>query len=197
MSPASRNSFGARRRLTVGDDAYELYRLDAVGDRFDLARLPYTVKVLLENLLRTEDGVRVNAADVEALAAWSPDAPSDRELAFSPARILMQDFTGVPAVVDLAAMRDAVGRLGGDPARINPLVPVDLVIDHSIVADVYGVPDAFRRNAQLEFARNRERYEFLRWGSQGFDNLVAYLDRMMAEFYPAFPWRAAEAAVAA
>jgi len=171
LSPVSRDSFGARRRLTVGDDAYELYRLDAVGDRFDLARLPYTVKVLLENLLRNEDGERVTAADVEALAAWSPDAPSDRELAFTPARILMQDFTGVPAVVDLAAMRDAVARLGGDPARINPLVRVDLVIDHSIVADVYGVPDAFRRNAELEFERNRERYEFLRWGSEAFDNL--------------------------
>ncbi len=171
MSPAPRDSFGARRRLAVGDDSYELYRLDAVGDRFDLGRLPYTVKVLLENLLRAEDGVRVAAEDVEALAAWSPDGPADRELAFSPARILMQDFTGVPAVVDLAAMRDAVARLGGDPARINPQVPVDLVIDHSIVADVYGVPDAFRRNAELEFARNRERYEFLRWGSQAFDNL--------------------------
>ncbi len=171
MSPTSRDSFGARRRLTVGEETYELYRLDAVGDRFDLARLPYTVKVLLENLVRTEDGTRVTADDVEALAAWSPDARTDRELAFSPARILMQDFTGVPAVVDLAAMRDAVARLGGDPARINPQVPVDLVIDHSIVADVYGVPDAFRRNAELEFARNRERYEFLRWGSQAFDNL--------------------------
>jgi aconitate hydratase A / 2-methylisocitrate dehydratase len=165
------DSFGARRPLAVGDESYEVYRLDAVGDRFDLARMPYTVKVLLENLLRHEDGERVAAADVEALAAWTPDGPGDRELAFSPARILMQDFTGVPAVVDLAAMRDAVGELGGDPGRINPQVPVDLVVDHSIVADVYGVPDAFRRNAELEFERNRERYEFLRWGSEAFANL--------------------------
>ncbi|HEX4775213.1 MAG TPA: aconitase family protein, partial [Acidimicrobiia bacterium] len=159
-----------RRRLTVGGRDYDLVALDAL-DGIDLARLPYTVKVLLENLARHEDGDRVTADDVAALARWQPDVPVDRELAFSPARILMQDFTGVPAIVDLAAMRDAAGALGGDPGRIDPQVPVDLVIDHSIIADVYGIPDAFRRNAELEFGRNRERYEFLRWGSQAFPSL--------------------------
>ena len=158
------------RRLTVGERDYEVFALDALSGT-DLARLPFTVKVLLENLARHEDGERVTEDDVAALARWQPDVPDERELAFSPARILMQDFTGVPAVVDLAAMRDAAGALGGDPGRIDPQVPVDLVVDHSIIADVYGVPDAFRRNAELEFERNRERYEFLRWGSQAFPSL--------------------------
>ena len=140
------------------------------GRGLDVARLPYSLKVLLENLLRHEDDVTVRADDIEALAGWDPDAEPDREIAFAPARILMQDFTGVPAVVDLAAMRDAMAAMGGDPARVNPLIPAELVIDHSIVADVYGVPDAFVQNAELEFERNRERYQFLRWGQEAFDN---------------------------
>ena len=164
------NTFEARGRLDVGTRSYEIFRLSALEDDHRVSRLPYSLKVLLENLLRHEDGVTVTAEDVRALADWNPDSQPDREIAFAPARILMQDFTGVPAVVDLAAMRDAMASIGGDPAKINPLVPVDLVIDHSIVADVAGIPDAFRRNAELEFQRNRERYEFLRWGQGAFDN---------------------------
>jgi aconitate hydratase len=171
MAPTSRNTFGARADLTVGDEAYEIFRLDALADRFDVARLPYALKVLLENLLRHEDEVSVKAADIEALAGWDADAEPSKEIAFAPARILMQDFTGVPAVVDLAAMRDAMTAMGGDPARVNPLSPAELVIDHSIIADVYGVPDAFRQNAELEFERNQERYRFLRWGQTAFDTL--------------------------
>src|ERR671925_682112 len=162
------NSFGARAGLEVGDRSFEVFRLDALGSVGDVGGLPFSLKVLLENLLRTEDGSVVTAEDVEAFARWDPAAGSDREIAFSPARVLMQDFTGVPAVVDLAAMRDAMAGLGGDPARINPLAPAELVIDHSVIADVAGRPDAFVRNAELEFERNRERYAFLRWGQQAF-----------------------------
>ncbi|HYH28374.1 MAG TPA: aconitase family protein, partial [Actinomycetota bacterium] len=164
------NSFGAKDRLTVSDRSFEVFRIDRIAERYDVERLPYSLKVLLENVLRNEDGVAVRSQDAEALAGWDPAAEPDREIAFSPARILMQDFTGVPAVVDLAAMRDAMVAMGGDPERINPGVPVDLVIDHSIIADVVSVPDAFRRNAELEFARNEERYRFLRWGQVAFDN---------------------------
>jgi aconitate hydratase A / 2-methylisocitrate dehydratase len=162
------NSFGARAGLDVGDRSFEVFRLDALASVGDAAGLPFSLKVLLENLLRTEDGSAVTAEDVEAFARWDPAAATDREIAFSPARVLMQDFTGVPAVVDLAAMRDAMAELGGDPARINPLAPAELVIDHSVIADVAGRPDAFVRNAELEFERNRERYAFLRWGQQAF-----------------------------
>ena len=158
------NSFGARASFS----GHEVFRLDALGADV-VTRLPYSLKILLENLLRTEDGVSVTAEDVRALANWDGTAP-DREIAFSPARTLMQDFTGVPAVVDLAVMRDAMADMGGDPSRINPLAPAELVIDHSIVADVYGVPDAFARNAELEFHRNEERYRFLRWGQIAFDD---------------------------
>jgi aconitate hydratase len=165
------NSFGARSSLQVGDRTFEVFRLDALQEGFDVARLPYSIKILLENVLRHEDGVSVRADDVEALARWDATATPSREIAFAPARILMQDFTGVPAIVDLAAMRDAVADMGGDPDRINPLVPAELVIDHSVVADVYGVPEAFRRNADLEFERNRERYQFLRWGQTAFANM--------------------------
>jgi aconitate hydratase len=165
------NSFGARSSLAVGDRSYEIFRLDALASVGDVARLPFSLRILLENLLRNEDGVSVDAGDVEALTRWNPDAEPDREIAFAPARILMQDFTGVPAVVDLAVMRDAMADIGGDPSRVNPLVPADLVIDHSIVADVFGVPDAFLRNAELEFGRNRERYQFLRWGQTAFKGL--------------------------
>jgi aconitate hydratase len=164
------NSFGARSGLEVGGRSYEIFRLDALESVAEVSRLPFSLKILLENLLRTEDGRAVTAADVEALARFDPRSSEPAEIAFLPSRVLMQDFTGVPAVVDLAAMRDAMVGLGGDPARINPLVPAELVIDHSVVADVAGRPDAFVRNAELEFQRNRERYAFLRWGQQAFDS---------------------------
>ncbi|MGC8511771.1 MAG: aconitate hydratase AcnA [Acidimicrobiales bacterium] len=162
------DSFGARSRIAVGDRSYEVFRLDALQG---VGRLPFSLKILLENLLRNEDGVTVTASDVEALAAWDPTGEADKEIAFAPARILMQDFTGVPAVVDLAAMRDAMTALGGDPARVNPLIPAELVIDHSVIADFYGSSEAFSKNAELEFERNEERYRFLRWGQNAFDTL--------------------------
>ncbi len=164
------DSFGARSQLTVGDNTVEVFRLDALQERFDVYRLPYTLRILLENLLRHEDGVNVTAADVEAVASWvATDEPS-REISFTPARVLLQDFTGVPAVVDLAAMRNAMRDLGGDPKKINPLLPVELVIDHSVQVDEYANRLAIFRNAELEFERNRERYAFLRWGQGAFDN---------------------------
>jgi aconitate hydratase len=162
------DSFGARASLPVGDRTFEICRLDAVSGA---ERLPYSLRILLENLLRTEDDESITGEDISALAAWDPAAEPDREILFTPARVLLQDFTGVPAIVDLAVMRDAMADLGGDPSKINPQQPVDLVIDHSIIADVYGVPDAFLRNAEIEFARNEERYEFLRWGQDAFDGL--------------------------
>jgi aconitate hydratase len=164
------NSFGARSTLDVGDRSYEVFRLDALQQRFDVARLPYSVKVLLENVLRLEDGVSVSAAAVEAIASWDATAEPSTEIPFQPARVLMQDFTGVPAVVDLAAMRDAMAEIGGDPERINPLVDVDLVIDHSVQVDAFGNARAFAVNAEREFERNRERYSFLKWGKEAFDN---------------------------
>jgi aconitate hydratase len=171
MATQSRNTFGARADLSTSDGrTLGIYRLDALAPTFDTTRLPFSLKILLENLLRHEDDVTVSAEDIEALAGWDPAAEPSREIAYAPARILMQDFTGVPAVVDLAAMRDAMAAMGGDPARVNPQIPAELVIDHSIVADVYGIPDAFVQNAALEFERNRERYQFLRWGQNGFDN---------------------------
>jgi aconitate hydratase len=160
------NSFDARAQLTAGGRTHEIHRLDALGDTVD--RLPFSMKVLLENLLRHEDGVSVTADDVQALARWSGGG-TDREIAFMPARVLMQDFTGVPAVVDLAAMRDGIEALGGDPAKVNPLIPADLVIDHSVTVEVFAQADAFRRNAEIELERNAERYQFLRWGQQAFD----------------------------
>ncbi|MDX6651123.1 MAG: aconitate hydratase [Solirubrobacteraceae bacterium] len=167
----SENSFGARDTLRVGDREYEIYRLDALQSKFDVARLPFSLKVLLENLLRTEDGVSVTAQDIEALATWDAAAEPSEEIAFTPARVLMQDFTGVPAVVDLAAMRDAMDALDGDASQINPLVPAELVIDHSVQVDVFGTNAAFERNAELEFERNQERYAFLRWGQGAFEGL--------------------------
>jgi aconitate hydratase len=164
----SENSFGAKHTLAVGGREYEIFRVGALQERFDVARLPFSLKVLLENLLRNEGNGSVTAQDIEALASWDPQAQPSREIAFSPARVLMQDFTGVPAVVDLAAMRDAMADMGGDPARINPLVPAELVIDHSVQVDVFGTRDAFRVNAEREFERNRERYAFLRWGQDAF-----------------------------
>ena len=167
---SSSDSFGARATLEVAGRSYEIHRLDALQERFDVARLPYSLKVLLENVLRLEDGESVSAADVEAIAAWDAKAEPSAEIPYQPARVLMQDFTGVPAVVDLAAMRDAMGDLGGDPQKINPLVDVDLVIDHSVQVDAFGNERAFALNAEREFERNRERYSFLKWGREAFDN---------------------------
>ncbi|MFC5178765.1 aconitate hydratase [Nocardioides taihuensis] len=168
---ASKDSFGARSTLDVGGTGYEIYRLDAVsGEGLDVATLPYSLKVLLENLLRTEDGADITADDIRALAGWDADAQPDKEIQFTPARVIMQDFTGVPCVVDLATMREAMAELGGDPSRINPLAPAEMVIDHSVIADVFGTPEAFERNVEIEYERNRERYQFLRWGQGAFDD---------------------------
>jgi aconitate hydratase len=163
----SENSFGARAGLRVGDREYTIYRLDALPG-VDVARLPFSMKVLLENLLRTEDGANITGESIQALAGWEATAEQTREIQFTPARVLMQDFTGVPAIVDLAAMRDAMAERGGKSEAINPLSPAELVIDHSVVADVAGRVDAFRINAELEFERNKERYAFLRWGQGAF-----------------------------
>ena len=166
-SVRSLDSFGARGELAAGDASYDIFRLSAVPGA---AELPFSLKVLLENLLRTEDGANITADHIRALAGWDPSANPDTEIQFTPARVIMQDFTGVPCVVDLATMREAVADLGGDPARINPLAPAELVIDHSVIADVFGRPDAFERNVELEYQRNGERYQFLRWGQTAFDD---------------------------
>ena len=166
----TQNSFGSEGTLDVGGRSFEIFRLDALQQRFDVARLPFSLKVLLENLLRTEGNGSVDAQDIEALASWDAKAQPSKEIAFTPARVLMQDFTGVPAVVDLAAMRDAIAQMGGDAAQINPLVPAELVIDHSVQVDAFGTRDAFRVNAEREFERNQERYSFLRWGQGAFDD---------------------------
>ncbi|HSZ40406.1 MAG TPA: aconitate hydratase AcnA [Trebonia sp.] len=160
------NSFGSRATLQAGGAAHEIYRLDAVPGA---ETLPYSLKVLLENLLRNEDGLNITAEHVTALAGWDPAAEPDTEIQFTPARVILQDLTGVPAVVDLAAMREAMKAIGGDPKKINPLIPAELVIDHSVVADVFGTPDSFTRNVEIEFQRNRERFQFLRWGQHAFD----------------------------
>src|SRR5512135_404554 len=165
------NSFNTLSTIRVDQSTFRIYRLDALaGAGLDVARLPYSLKILLENLLRNEDGHAVTADDIKALAHWDPKAIPSREIAFRPSRVLLQDFTGVPAVVDLAAMRDAMKRMGGDPKKINPLQPVELVIDHSVQVDEAGTPRAFQTNAELEFQRNRERYAFLRWGQSAFRN---------------------------
>ena len=164
------NSYGARSILKVKDREYQIYSLSALAAQDKIARLPYSLKVLLENLLRHEDGLNITRNDIDALVHWDPKAAPSQEIAFTPARVLMQDFTGVPAVVDLAAMRDAMQDLGGDPDRINPLSPAELVIDHSVQVDVFGTADASERNAAIEFERNQERYEFLRWGQKAFSN---------------------------
>ncbi|WP_405951137.1 aconitate hydratase AcnA [Streptomyces prunicolor] len=162
----SANSFDARSTLQVGDESYEIFRLDKVEGS---ARLPYSLKVLLENLLRTEDGANITADHIRALGTWDSEAQPSQEIQFTPARVIMQDFTGVPCVVDLATMREAVKELGGDPAKINPLAPAELVIDHSVIADKFGTHEAFAQNVELEYGRNRERYQFLRWGQTAFD----------------------------
>ena len=169
MSSTS-NSFDARATLEIGDKSYEIFRLDALQSKYDVARLPFSLKILLENLLRNEDGDSIRAQDVEALARWDAKAQPSEEISFTPARVVMQDFTGVPAVVDLAAMRDAMGELGGDPNKINPVVPAELVIDHSVQVDAFGSAKAFQFNAEREFERNEERYAFLRWGQGAFHN---------------------------
>jgi aconitate hydratase len=164
------DSFATRDTLAVNGKTYAYYSLPKLGQRFDIKRLPYSMKILLENLLRCEDGVTVNAGHIEAVAKWEPKKEPDTEIAFMPARVVLQDFTGVPCVVDLAAMRDAVKKLGGDPKRINPLIPSELVIDHSVQVDVFGKPTAADENGAIEFSRNKERYSFLRWGQKAFDN---------------------------
>jgi aconitate hydratase len=163
----SLDSFGAKAELRVGDAAYEIYRLGAVDGS---GRLPYSLKILLENLLRTEDGANITERHIRALAGWDPRAEPSVEIQFTPARVLMQDFTGVPCIVDLATMREAVRELGGDATKVNPLAPAELVIDHSVIADIFGREDAFERNVELEYGRNRERYQFLRWGQTAFDD---------------------------
>ncbi len=161
------NSFGARDTLTVGEQSYEIYRLDAIANS---QRLPFATKILLENLLRHEDGITVTESDIKTLANWDPQAEPSEEIQYRPGRVLMQDFTGVPAVVDLAAMRDAMKQLGGDPQKINPLQPAELVIDHSVQVDSFGSDSSFADNAELEYSRNRERYAFLKWGQKAFSN---------------------------
>ncbi|SFR35719.1 aconitase [Microbacterium azadirachtae] len=161
------NSFGAKSTLTVGSTDYEIFRIDTVPG---YEKLPFSLKVLLENLLRTEDGANVTKAQIEALGSWDPAAQPDTEIQFTPARVVMQDFTGVPCIVDLATMREAVTALGGDPNKINPLSPAEMVIDHSVIADLFGRPDAIERNVEIEYERNGERYQFLRWGQTAFDD---------------------------
>src|SRR5215204_2808364 len=153
----------AASALTVGDRSYEIHRLDELQSQYDVARLPYTLRVLLENVLRNGD-----EDDVRAVATWDAKADPSQEISFSPSRVLLQDLTGVPALVDLAAMRNAMADLGGDPAKINPLIPAELVIDHSVQVDLFGAREAFARNVEFEFQRNRERYAFLRWGQKAF-----------------------------
>src|SRR3989440_7437400 len=163
------NSFGARAPLKAAGGTFEIFRLDALERRgLPVARLPYSLRILLENLLRREDGRTVTPAEIERLARWDPTKTPDDEIAFMPARVLMQDFTGVPAVVDFAAMRDAMQGMGGDPKQVNPLLPAELVIDHSVIVDEFGTPTAFQVNADLEFQRNRERYALLRWAQRTF-----------------------------
>ncbi|HVD19372.1 MAG TPA: aconitate hydratase [Propionibacteriaceae bacterium] len=161
------NSFGAKTTLQVGEESYQIFRLDAV-DGSD--SLPYSLKILLENLLRTEDGANITADDIRALAGWDPNAEPSEEIQFTPARVIMQDFTGVPCVVDLATMREAMAEMDGDPSKINPLAPAEMVIDHSVIADVFGTADAFVKNVEIEYSRNHERYQFLRWGQTAFDD---------------------------
>ncbi|HYH73535.1 MAG TPA: aconitase family protein, partial [Nocardioides sp.] len=167
---ASQDSFGAKGTLDVDGQSYEIYRLDAVkGEGLNVESLPFSLKVLLENLLRTEDGGDITADHIKAIAGWDASATPDQEIQFTPARVIMQDFTGVPCVVDLATMREAMAELGGDATKINPLAPAEMVIDHSVIADVFGSADAFQRNVDIEYERNRERYQFLRWGQSAFE----------------------------
>src|SRR5271169_2129840 len=167
----SANSFGARATFKVGHKEYELYRIDALDQQgISTQHLPFSLRILLENLLRTEDGRNVTPQEIRALAAWNKRSKPEKEIAFTPSRVLLQDFTGVPAVVDLAAMRDAMKKLGGDPKKINPLVPVDLVIDHSVIVNAAGNNAAFKKNVEEEYKQNQERYEFLKWAQRSFED---------------------------
>ncbi|HEX8514334.1 MAG TPA: aconitate hydratase AcnA, partial [Allosphingosinicella sp.] len=171
MTAVGNNSLGTRTNLQVGEKTYAYYSLEKASAQLgDISRLPFSMKVLLENLLRFEDGKTVTREDIQALVDWQKEKSSTKEIQYRPARVLMQDFTGVPAVVDLAAMRDAMAKLGGNAAQINPQVPVHLVIDHSVMVDAFGTPQAFEKNVELEYHRNMERYEFLKWGSKAFRN---------------------------
>src|SRR3954465_2920703 len=171
MIPTGQDSLHTRSTLTVGSRSYAYYSLPKAAEALgDISRLPFSMKVLLENLLRYEDGKTVTRDDLQAMVDWQKERKIAREIQYRPARVLMQDFTGVPAVVDLAAMRDAMSGLGGDPQKINPLVPVHLVIDHSVMVDEFGNPKAFGKNVELEYQRNGERYQFLKWGASAFDN---------------------------
>ena len=162
----SKNSFGAKKPLDVAGKKFVIFDITELESA---SSLPYSLKILLENLLRTEDGANITAEQIQALANWNPDAQPDTEIQFTPARVIMQDFTGVPCVVDLATMREAIAELGGDPALVNPLAPAELVIDHSVIADRYGSKDSFEQNVDIEYQRNTERYRFLRWGQSAFD----------------------------
>ena len=171
MSTTGQDSLNTRRSLDVGGKKYDYFSLSEAAAKYgDISRLPYSLKVLLENMLRYEDGRTVTVEDVQAIVDWQKERKSSREIAYRPARVLLQDFTGVPAVVDLAAMREAVEKLDSDPRLINPLSPVDLVIDHSVMVDNFGNADSFAKNVEMEFERNGERYEFLRWGQAAFNN---------------------------
>ncbi|MDO8756927.1 MAG: aconitase family protein, partial [Elusimicrobiota bacterium] len=174
MKNPSLDSFKTRKSLAAGSRKYDYFSLSALSAHgFDLAKMPLSMKIFLENLLRHEDGMVVKKADIEAVAKTVGVKPAEREVFFMPARVVMQDFTGVPAVVDLAAMRDALKKLGGDAARINPFQPVDLVVDHSVQVDYFGTAEAFDMNSALEFQRNQERYAFLKWGQKAFTNFRA------------------------
>ena len=162
----STNSFNAKRNLDVSGKSYEIFDISKIDGA---SNLPFSLKILLENLLRTEDGANITAEHIKALATWDPKVEPDTEIQFTPARVVMQDFTGVPCIVDLATMREAIVELGGDPSKVNPLAPAELVIDHSVIADFFGTSDSFEKNVDVEYERNRERYRFLRWGQTAFD----------------------------
>jgi aconitate hydratase len=162
----SKNSFNAKKKLEVADKSYEIFDISTIEGA---SSLPFSLKILLENLLRTEDGANITAEHIKALANWNPTSEPDTEIQFTPARVVMQDFTGVPCIVDLATMREAIVDLGGDPSKVNPLAPAELVIDHSVIADVFGTKDSFEKNTDIEYERNQERYRFLRWGQTAFD----------------------------
>jgi aconitate hydratase len=162
----SKNSFNAKKNLQVAGKSFEIFDISAIEGA---SNLPFSLKVLLENLLRTEDGANITQAHIKALANWDPTIEPDTEIQFTPARVVMQDFTGVPCVVDLATMREAIVELGGDPSKVNPLAPAELVIDHSVIADKFGTKDSFEQNTDIEYERNQERYRFLRWGQSAFD----------------------------
>ena len=178
------NSFGTRASFELSGKQFEFHSLERLATETDLDRLPYSIKILIENLLRIEDGVNVTAGEIESLIRWDPGKQTKKEITFTPARVLMQDFTGVPAIVDLAAMRDGLKALGGDPNRINPVVPADLVIDHSVQVDFFGTPEAYRQNVEREFDRNRERYALLRWAHRATQRATCRVNRLASRRNP-------------